>query len=305
MEQELEGREPGVRATSVSPPHLPSGDKYSRRLFHQQHLQKYGTNVPSPDKHRNLVHQGEWVRLEPDPCVIGHLLDSEAKRFLVKSIHLPAHNRPLVQIRTRCKARTRKNTPIVHPTEEELVPFRMSNHRLLQKLNWGQTSFALGKEDWVFVVSGAARKRSGVIKHIEKNKDRAYVIVPLDWPSPYPLLSKVRRHLLDPGPIPHLGDRVLVVHSLNQDEYGLIREINGHKITIECGEYGSNQDELARIREEHSTVPRSLAEVLTAPQMVDEPTIAVPRRLVKVEIRFFLLGDEVEYLFEHLKWCIF
>ncbi|KAJ7617417.1 hypothetical protein FB45DRAFT_1034698 [Roridomyces roridus] len=255
---------------------LPPHDKVSRRYWEEQHLVNHLDNMqytfsydegpwaqdamvqdmlqvlPSQDPYfdgnasirthlkymnQHLVREGEWVRLERHPRVIGYVLDTTAKKFLVKSIRPPRANRPLLQIRTEHRARTRKSSPVVHPTAEELEPFIRSNHRRLQKPNWGCTSFALNGGDRVFAVSGPGRKWTGLIEHLDKNSDGLYVGVMTGWPNgaPNPLLSDLRRHLLDPGPVPRVHDRVLVVEGAHLDVVSHIASIQGHNLTLEGG----------------------------------------------------------------------
>ncbi|KAJ7607706.1 hypothetical protein FB45DRAFT_877589 [Roridomyces roridus] len=279
---------------------LPPHDKVSRRYWEEQHLVNHLDNMqyafsydegpwaqdamvqdmlqvlPSQDPYvdgnasirthlkymnQHLVREGEWVRLERHPRVIGYVLDTTAKKFLVKSIRPPRANRPLLQIRTEHQARTRKSSPVVHPTAEELEPFIRSNHRRLQKPHWGCTSFALNGGDRVFAVSGPGRKWPGLIEHLDKNSDGLYVDVMTGWPNgtPNPLLSDLRRHLLDPGPVPRVHDRVLVIEGAHLDVVSHIASIQGHNLTLEGG---------------------------TVTGLVEVPIASC--------IRYFLPGDEVE-----------
>ncbi|KAJ7622489.1 hypothetical protein FB45DRAFT_1032156 [Roridomyces roridus] len=138
-----------------------------------------------------------------------------------------------LRIRTKRKPVTRKAAPVVHPTADDLRPFK-SAHLRFAKPYWGRTSYALSPGDRAFVVDGPHCKFSGLVDHLLKNEHGEFVAVLVGWPSetPHPTISQLRRHLLDPGPVPRICDRVLVVDGPYRDEVATIESIEGHIIRI-------------------------------------------------------------------------
>ncbi|KAJ7627412.1 hypothetical protein FB45DRAFT_1029757 [Roridomyces roridus] len=195
--------------------------------------------VYADDPKEPLVRQGDWVLLKRRPRVVGYVLDDQGRRFLIKNTK-PSSTAAL-RIQKVIRPRTRKAAPVVHPTPHDLQPFLRSERLQLEKPHWGRTSYALSPGDLAFVVTGPARRFRGLIDHLKKNEDGEYLAILVGWPSehPHPLMSQLRRHLLDPGPIPRICDRVLVVDGPYRDEVAVIESIHGHRVSISSEIAGS------------------------------------------------------------------
>ncbi|KAJ7620453.1 hypothetical protein FB45DRAFT_1033123 [Roridomyces roridus] len=199
-----------------------------------------------PKPKHPLVRKGDWVLLEQDPRVVAYVLDDSARRFVVANIVVEnktenpenetenqTENPKGLRIRTKRKPVTCKAAPVVHPTADDLRPFK-SAHLRFAKPYWGRTSYALSPGDRAFVVDGPHCKFSGLVDHLLKNEHGEFVAVLVGWPSetPHPTISQLRQHLLDPGPVPRICDRVLVVDGPYRDEVATIESIEGHIIRI-------------------------------------------------------------------------
>ncbi|KAJ7609970.1 hypothetical protein FB45DRAFT_1038435 [Roridomyces roridus] len=196
------------------------------------------------------VDPGDWIRLNPEGSekrIVAFVVTP--KRFIIPALKPGSDSCEKYAVYWplyRC------NHPVVHPSLQELEPFRKSRLRYLQRPSLSNSSYGLCAQEHVFIVEGDNKGQQGLIKQMWYSyRDTPDDPVRTHWARVRwglhglgaILASSLRRHMLDPGPPVKLFDRVKVRYGVSNhlDRVGRIVEVEGIKATVETSAKGRFQ----------------------------------------------------------------